>query len=165
MPNLCTSIVKICPDLVWKFLKTLFLLQTHTICTSNESSNNTELKFEIKKFFLLKNFGKKGKKYFFSIDNFWKKILKREFFENFFLQPQIFFSPSNSKHQKTNLHWGLILLGASGGRWQASKHGASWFNPPPAPFMVKGFGAWNWSYRLRYHWIFENLAFSMAMDA
>ena len=135
MPNLCTSIVKICPDLVWKFLKTLFLLQTHTICTSNESSNNTELKFDIKKFFLLKNFGKTGKKKFFSIENFWKKNFETRIFQKIFFTTPIFFSPINSKHQKTNLHWGLILLGASGGRWQASKHGASWFNPPPRPLL------------------------------
>ena len=91
MPNLCTSIVKICPDLVWKFLKTLFLLQTHTICTSNESSNNTELKFDIKKFFLLKNFGKTGKKKIFSIENFWKKNFETRIFQKIFFTTPIFF--------------------------------------------------------------------------
>ena len=137
MPNLCTSIVKICPDLVWKFLKTLFLLQTHTICTSNESSNNTELKFDIKKIFFVEKFWKnRKKKIFFDREFLKKKFWNANFSKNFFYNPNFFFSPINSKHQKPNLHWGLILLGASGGRWQASKHGASWFNPP-GPFWVK----------------------------
>ena len=91
MPNLCTLIVEICPDLEWKFLKTLFLLQTHTICTSNESSNNTELKFDIKKIFCWKILEKQEKKIFFRSRIFEKKILKREFFKKIFLKPQFFF--------------------------------------------------------------------------
>ena len=53
------------PRFGMKIFENLIFASNNTICTSNESSNNTELKFEIKKFFLLKNFGKKGKKNFF----------------------------------------------------------------------------------------------------
>ena len=49
----------------------------------------------------------------------------------------IFFPPTNFKHQKWNLHWGLTLFGASNGQRQASKN-ASWFKTQkPGPFRVK----------------------------
>ena len=134
MPNLCTSIVKICPDLVRKFLKTLFLLQTHTICTSNESSNNTELKFDIKKFFLLKNFGKTGKKNFFRSRIFEKKILKREFFKKFFLQPQFFFRQSilNTKKRIYIEVWYSLVRPAEDGKLPNT---ARLDSTPPRPLL------------------------------
>ena len=50
------------------------MLQTHTICASNESSNNTELKFDMKNFSLLKDLEKQEKKIF--LDG---EFLKKEF--------------------------------------------------------------------------------------
>ena len=145
MPNLCTSIVKICPDLVWKFLKTLFLLQTHTICTSNESSNNTELKFDIKKFFLLKNFGKTGKKIFFRSRIFEKKILKREFFKKILFTTPIFFRQAilNTKKLIYIEVWYSLVRQAEDDKLPNTARLDS-TPPPPGPFRV------NLEFRLIY---------------
>ena len=137
MPNLCTLIVKIRPDLVRKFLKTLFLLRTHTICTSNESSNNTELKFDIENFFLLKNFGKTGKKKFFSIENFWKKNFETRIFHNIFLQPQFFFRQSilNTKKLIYIEVWYSLVRPAEDGKLPNPARLDS--TPPPGCFRVE----------------------------